>query len=287
MKKGRHRRFEEARKLKQSGPGAFDLGFGDRGRGTTTTHTRRGRGVRRPGREVRRRVRRRRRPTTTDDRLASAPDPSGDGGERRVGEGHPVRSLQLGDHAVVDLAAPTSSRSRRATSRTPARRRRTPRATRCTTSGSRRRPRPSRGASTPAAVSHVAVLVGRVLEPHRHLPAHVGLPVERPLAGLEGGDVQGAPGAAGEPGPVEEDAGVVDEAGHRRHDAAVARRDRRGAGTRPSPPWRGTASGRAQADERLDDVGDVVVVDEVGAVGAAALGSSGAGASRMPWHPAP
>lgn len=37
MKKGRHRRFEEARKLKQSGPGAFDLGFGDRGRGTTTT----------------------------------------------------------------------------------------------------------------------------------------------------------------------------------------------------------------------------------------------------------
>ncbi|MET0145532.1 MAG: hypothetical protein ABW328_12225 [Ilumatobacteraceae bacterium] len=38
MKKGRHRRFEEARKLKQSGPGAFDLGFGDRSReGTATT----------------------------------------------------------------------------------------------------------------------------------------------------------------------------------------------------------------------------------------------------------
>ena len=29
MKKGRHRRFEEARKLKQSGPDAFDLGFGE------------------------------------------------------------------------------------------------------------------------------------------------------------------------------------------------------------------------------------------------------------------
>jgi hypothetical protein len=28
VKKGRHRRFEEARKLKQSGPGAFDLGLG-------------------------------------------------------------------------------------------------------------------------------------------------------------------------------------------------------------------------------------------------------------------
>lgn len=29
MKKGRHRRFEEARKLKQAGPSASDLGFGD------------------------------------------------------------------------------------------------------------------------------------------------------------------------------------------------------------------------------------------------------------------
>lgn len=35
VKKGRHRRFEEARKLKQSGPGAFDLGFGDRSRPET------------------------------------------------------------------------------------------------------------------------------------------------------------------------------------------------------------------------------------------------------------
>ena len=31
MKKGRHRRFEEARKLKQAGPSAFDLGFGGNG----------------------------------------------------------------------------------------------------------------------------------------------------------------------------------------------------------------------------------------------------------------
>ena len=30
MKKGRHRRFEEARKLKQSGPSASDLGLGGR-----------------------------------------------------------------------------------------------------------------------------------------------------------------------------------------------------------------------------------------------------------------
>jgi len=39
VKKGRHRRFEEARKLKQSGPAAFDLGFGDRSREPTTTAT--------------------------------------------------------------------------------------------------------------------------------------------------------------------------------------------------------------------------------------------------------
>jgi hypothetical protein len=32
VKKGRHRRFEEARKLKQAGPSAFDLGFGEAGR---------------------------------------------------------------------------------------------------------------------------------------------------------------------------------------------------------------------------------------------------------------
>ena len=37
MKKGRHRRFEEARKLKQSGPAAFDLGLGDRSRQADTT----------------------------------------------------------------------------------------------------------------------------------------------------------------------------------------------------------------------------------------------------------
>lgn len=33
MKKGRHRRFEEARKLKQAGPSAFDLGLGTGERG--------------------------------------------------------------------------------------------------------------------------------------------------------------------------------------------------------------------------------------------------------------
>jgi len=34
VKKGRHRRFEEARKLKQAGPSAADLGFGESSRTT-------------------------------------------------------------------------------------------------------------------------------------------------------------------------------------------------------------------------------------------------------------
>ena len=36
MKKGRHRRFEEARKLKQSGPSASDLGIGGRSKEAET-----------------------------------------------------------------------------------------------------------------------------------------------------------------------------------------------------------------------------------------------------------
>jgi hypothetical protein len=36
VKKGRHRRFEEARKLKQAGPSAFDLGFGGQGQRQAT-----------------------------------------------------------------------------------------------------------------------------------------------------------------------------------------------------------------------------------------------------------
>lgn len=36
MKKGRHRRFEEARKLKQAGPSAADLGFGGSSRTSRT-----------------------------------------------------------------------------------------------------------------------------------------------------------------------------------------------------------------------------------------------------------
>ena len=36
VKKGRHRRFEEARKLKQAGPSAADLGLGESSRGSSS-----------------------------------------------------------------------------------------------------------------------------------------------------------------------------------------------------------------------------------------------------------
>ena len=82
--------------------------------------------------------------------------------------------------------------------------------------------------------------------------------------------MQRAADAAGEPGPVEEDAGVVDEAGHGHRDAVVAGL----AGSQePAPPGLGVELHLvgAQAHERPDDAGHVVVVDEVGAVAAAAL----------------
>ena len=242
MKKGRHRRFEEARKLKQSGPGAFDLGFGDRSRGrrrppprtrttttppwprstassstTTTTTT-----------TDRRLIRRRSRRRGAAPGAAAAPSPG-------APAARPACRRRAGRRA---------RRSRRATIRY---------------TGSVADERLGRLGAPPVELGaalapvaplplpqprrEVAVLVGRVLEADRHLPAHVRLPVERPLAGLEGADVQGAAGAAGEAGPVEEDAGVVDEAGHGRP-RRRRRRARPGAGTRPGGPWRGTASGR-------------------------------------------
>ena len=116
----------------------------------------------------------------------------------------------------------------------------------------------------------MTVLVGGVLEPERHLPADVRLPVERPLAGRERPDVQRTPDAAGEPGAVEEDAGVVDEPAHG-HVAAVRPRRTPGRGTLLAGLRVELHLVGPQADERLHHVGDVVVVDEVGSVAAAPL----------------
>src|SRR5437764_7409323 len=61
---------------------------------------------------------------------------------------------------------------------------------------------------------HVPVAVVGVLTAQGELPAHVGLELERALTALERGPVQRTPGAAREPGAVEEDAGPVHHPGH-------------------------------------------------------------------------
>src|SRR5690606_3817464 len=103
-------------------------------------------------------------------------------------------------------------------------------------------------------------------EPQGKLPAHVGLPVERSLAGFERASVQRAAGAARESGPVEEDARVADEPGDQRAVRGTADRATSAhRGPTVLPLLVGQPIGRAQGG-----VG-VVLVDEVGAVAAASL----------------
>ena len=113
----------------------------------------------------------------------------------------------------------------------------------------------------------MAVDVGLVVAAERHLPAHLGLPVGDRLAAPEGGGVQRAAGAAGEVGAVEEDAGAVDDPAHRLAVLVdVDRPPRFAAFLRELPLVLGSRSASLGLD-----VGAVVVVGEVGAVGAAAL----------------
>src|SRR5947209_1351578 len=57
----------------------------------------------------------------------------------------------------------------------------------------------------------MAAAVDLLVAPQRKLPAHVGLQLEVRYVPLDGGPVQGAAGAAREPGAVQEDAPTVDE----------------------------------------------------------------------------
>ena len=183
MKKGRHRRFEEARKLKQSGPGAFDLGFGDSGRKTTATDDDGGRRVRGAGREVRRHLRRRRRRRRLDVQ------------PRLLGQRSPHRrGAAAGSIRAVPTERPSGRRSAAPTSSTiSSRDDHVDRLRAAERLGRLGAPPVELGAAVaPVAPlplaqprGDVAVVVGGVLEPDRHLPAHVGLPVERALAGLE------------------------------------------------------------------------------------------------------
>src|SRR5208283_4707927 len=59
------------------------------------------------------------------------------------------------------------------------------------------------------------VVVDLVLPAQRQLPADLGLERHGGQPPVERGDVEGAAGAGGEVGSVQEDAGVADEPGHR------------------------------------------------------------------------
>ncbi len=60
----------------------------------------------------------------------------------------------------------------------------------------------------------VTVVVGVLVEPDRHLPTHIGLPVEWPLTTPNGRLVQRTSGPVLEAGPVEKNTGIVNGVGH-------------------------------------------------------------------------
>jgi hypothetical protein len=123
-------------------------------------------------------------------------------------------------------------------------------------------------------------LVDLVRQPQRQLPAHLGLPVEEALAGLERADVQRAAGAAPEVGAVQEDAGAVMGAG--RPAAALGALERPALSLRLGPqlPLVGGEPCRLPTDPR-----PVGCVGEVGTMGAASLTEVGGIVVQDPLAP--
>ena len=114
------------------------------------------------------------------------------------------------------------------------------------------------------------LIVGFVLQSHRHLPTDVGFPVEGSLAGIDRGNMKCASDPTLKAGSVQKDACVVDESGNGDWLAVVA----------------GFAGGEKTFAHRFvvelhvfwpdsnkcrDNGLHVVIIDEVGAVTAAAL----------------
>ena len=155
---------------------------------------------------------------------------------------------------------------------------------RCTTSGTRRRPRPSRGASTRAAWRSC----GRC---RRWCGAGAAAAASRRSASSRAGArrprvaamCSAQPSPPAKPGRLRKMQASSTSRGRR------CRRRRRVRGSPCASPLRGTATAAAAAARRLRRrSGDVVVVDEVGAVAAAPLVQlRGVGASSTPWQPAP
>src|SRR5690606_30583656 len=121
------------------------------------------------------------------------------------------------------------------------------------------------------------VVVGVLLQAEGQLPAHVGLPVEGPLTGLQRRVVERAPEAPREAGPVQEDAGTVDDAGLALALAVLAGGPALAPGRVLQLPLLRGEPGRVG-----QGVGLVVLVHEVRAVAAAAVGELRGGAGEDP-----
>ena len=191
---------------------------------------------------------------------------------RRVGQRDPVRAFQLLDQQVVDRAARRARRSRRATSGTRAR-------SPTNASGdsvhhqwkssppspqSRRFHSRSRDVTWPFSSVECSSRIGTC----QHT---LGFQSSGRSPASSAAMCSAQPAPPAKPGPVEEDAGVVDEPG----DGRPSTPSSLGSPGRRNPPRRALAwnciwSGRRRTNA-CDDVGDVVLVDEVGAVAAAAL----------------
>ena len=110
----------------------------------------------------------------------------------------------------------------------------------------------------------VAIVSHLILSPQGELPADLWLPEHEALVVVGRGDVEGAAGSSGESRPVQEHAGIVDEGGRRlavgvRHDELVRR-------IVLELPLVAREQGRLG-----QGVGDVLLVEQVGAVAAAPL----------------
>ena len=113
--------------------------------------------------------------------------------------------------------------------------------------------------------------VGRVLEPQRHLPAHRRLPVHRSLTGLERGMCSAQPTPPSKPTRLRKmHASSTTRVVVTAEPSASGSPSREPLLALPYGSWNCHCAGVSRSAWRAQ-VGDVVVVDEVGAVAAAAL----------------
>ena len=110
------------------------------------------------------------------------------------------------------------------------------------------------------------IVVGVFVEPDRHLPAHIRLPVEGPFTSANGGLMKGTAGSVLEPRPVQEDAGLIDCLGDPLTIVVLVDRPTHFIGSFGELPLTGLESSDLRRDRRA-----IFLIDEVSAVGAASM----------------